>query len=51
MILIGLVFILLGAFLAIPILLTLGIILVIVGIVLELLGRSGRPVGGRSHYW
>jgi hypothetical protein len=29
----------------------LGIILLIVGCVLMLLGRSGHHVGGRAHYW
>ncbi len=51
MILIGLVLLLIGALASIPILWTLGIILVIVGVVLLILGRVGRPVGGRAHYW
>ena len=42
---------LLGFVLSIPILWTIGIILLIVGVVLMLLGRSGRGVGGRAHYW
>jgi uncharacterized membrane protein len=51
MIILGLIFLLLGAVLAIPILWTIGIILVVVGLVLMLLGRSGRQVGSRAHYW
>ena len=51
MILIGLVLLLIGALASIPILWTLGIILVIVGVVLLILGRVGRPIGGRAHYW
>jgi hypothetical protein len=51
MIVLGLIFLLLGAILGIQILWTLGIILLVVGCVLALLGRSGRQFGGRSHYW
>ena len=51
MIIVGLVLLLLGFLLAIPILWTIGIVVLIVGLVLLLLGRSGRPVGGRAHYW
>ncbi len=51
MIVLGLVLLLLGLVLAIPILWTIGIVVVIVGLVLMLLGRAGRPVGGRAHYW
>lgn len=50
-IILGLILLLLGAVLAIPILWTIGIILVVVGLVLMLLGRSGRQVGSRAHYW
>lgn len=51
MILLGLVLLLLGLVLNIGILWTVGIIVLIVGAVLMLVGRTGRPVGGRSHYW
>jgi uncharacterized membrane protein HdeD (DUF308 family) len=51
MIIIGLVLLLIGALASIPILWTIGVILVIVGVVLLLLGRNGRQVGGRAHYW
>lgn len=51
MIVLGLVLMLLGFFLSIPILWTIGIVLLIVGAVLYLLGRSGKGVGGRAHYW
>lgn len=51
MIITGLILFLLGALLAIPILSTLGIILLIVGVVLLVVGRTGRRVGGRAHYW
>lgn len=51
MILLGLVLLLLGLVLQIGMLWSVGIIVLIVGCVLMLLGRSGRPVGGRAHYW
>lgn len=51
MLVIGIVLLLLGFFLGIPLLWTLGIILVVVGAVLALLGGVGHPVAGRRHYW
>ena len=51
MITIGLVLLLIGAIAAIPILWTLGVILLVVGVVLLILGQVGRQVGGRAHYW
>lgn len=51
MIILGLVLLIAGFLLGIPILTTIGIILLIVGAVLMVLGRVGRPVGGRSHYY
>ena len=51
MIVIGLVLLLLGFLLSIPLLWTLGIIVLIVGLVLMVLGSMNRSVGGRRHYW
>lgn len=51
MIILGIVLLLLGILLNVGILWTLGIILLIVGVVLYILGAMGRAVGGRSHYW
>ena len=51
MIILGLVLLLLGLVLQVGILWTAGIIVLIVGLVLMLLGRSGRTIGGRAHYW
>jgi len=51
MIVLGLVLLLLGLVLGIGILWTAGIVVLIVGAVLLLLGRNGRPVGGRAQYW
>jgi hypothetical protein len=51
MIVLGLVLLILGFVLGIPLLWTLGVILLLVGIVLMVLGTMGRAVGGRPHYW
>lgn len=51
MIVLGIVLILVAVIAKIAILETLGLILLIVGVVLLLLGSMGRSVGGRRHYW
>lgn len=51
MITLGIVLLILSLFVAISALKTLGMILIVVGIVLALLGGMGRSVGGRRHYW
>ncbi len=51
MIILGIILLILGAILHIPILWTLGIILVVIGLILALLGAIGRGVGGRRHYY
>jgi hypothetical protein len=51
MIILGVVLLLLGLLLHINILWTIGIILLVIGAVLFLLGRTGRAIGGRRHYW
>ena len=51
MITFGVVLLLIGFLLGIPILWTIGMILLIVGIVLWILGSVGREVGGRRHYY
>lgn len=51
MIILGVILIILGAVLGIPLLTTLGAILAVVGVVLWILGAMGRAVGGRPHYW
>lgn len=47
----GVVLLLLGYLLGIGILQTLGIILLVVGVVLFAIGASGRAVGGRRHWY
>ena len=51
MIIVGVVVLLLGLLLGIPILWTIGLVLAIVGVVLMILGGIGRPVAGRRHYY
>jgi hypothetical protein len=51
MITFGVVLLLIGFLLGIPILWTIGMILLIVGVVLWILGSAGRAVGGRRHYY
>ncbi len=50
MIILGVVLLLIGIFAGIPILYTIGIILLVIGAILFILGSMGRPVGGRR-YW
>lgn len=51
MIILGVILLVVGYLLSIPILSTLGIILAVVGVILVLLGSVGRPLGGRRHYF
>ncbi|MEU4291077.1 DUF6131 family protein [Kribbella sp. NPDC026596] len=51
MIILGVILLILGFLLSVPILWTIGIILVVVGAVLFLLGSAGRAVGGRRHWY
>ncbi|MFC6014081.1 DUF6131 family protein [Nocardia lasii] len=51
MILLGAVLLIAGLVFGIPLLNTVGIILLVVGLALALIGAVGRPVGGRRHYY
>ena len=51
MITVGLILLILGFLLGIPLLWSLGVIVLIAGLVLMLLGSTGRAIGGRRHYW
>jgi hypothetical protein len=51
MIRLGIALILAGLLLAIPILTSLGVILLAVGLILMVHGSMGRAVGGRWHYY
>jgi hypothetical protein len=51
MIILGIILLIAGFLLKISILWTIGIIVLIVGVVLAILGSTGRAVGGRRHYF
>ena len=51
MIILGIILLVAGFLLKISILWTIGLILIVVGVVLMLMGRMGRAVGGRRHYY
>ena len=51
MITLGVILLVIGFIAAIPVLWTIGIILVLAGLILALLGSAGRAVGGRRHYY
>ena len=51
MIVLGALLMIAGFVFAIPILWTLGIIVLVIGIILAILGAVGRPLGGRRHYY
>lgn len=51
MIILGIILLVLGYFLGIGILTTLGIILIVVGAILAILGGTGRAIGGRKHWY
>ena len=51
MITLGVILLIIGFIAKIPILWSLGILLVVIGAILELLGMAGRAVGGRRHYY
>ena len=51
MIVLGIILLIIGLLAHIPVLWTIGVIVLIVGAALFLLGAAGRQVGGRKHYW
>ena len=51
MIILGIIVLIAGFLLKISILWTIGLILLVIGAVLMLMGRTGRAVGGRRHYY
>jgi hypothetical protein len=51
MIVFGLILLIIGFVLAIPILWSIGMIVLLVGLVLWALGALGHAVGGRKHYY
>ena len=51
MIILGLALLIIGFIASIPVLWTIGIIVLVVGLILALLGTVGHAVGGRRHYY
>jgi len=51
LIILGVVLVVLGLVVGIPILETIGGLLVVVGVILWVLGATGRAIGGRKHYY
>ncbi len=51
MIVLGIILLVIGFIASIPILWTIGIILVVIGAILALMGMAGREIGGRRHYY
>jgi hypothetical protein len=51
MIVLGVVLLVIGLLTGIGILWTLGILLLLIGLVLAVVGSTGRAVGGRRHYY
>jgi hypothetical protein len=51
MIILGIILLIAGFVLKISILWTIGIIVLVIGVVLALMGSMGRAVGGRRHYF
>jgi hypothetical protein len=51
MIILGIILLVAGFLLKLNILWVIGIILLVVGAVLAIMGRTGRAVGGRRHYF
>jgi hypothetical protein len=51
MIALGVILLIIGFVAGIPILWTIGIVLVVIGAILALLGLAGREVAGRRHWY
>lgn len=51
MIILGIILLILGFVFSIPIVTTIGVVLIVVGAILAILGATGRAVGGRAHYF
>lgn len=51
MIVLGVICLIIGFLLSLPVLWTIGIILVVIGLILALLGSMGHAIGGRRHYY
>jgi energy-coupling factor transporter transmembrane protein EcfT len=50
-IVLGVILLVLGFVFSIPVLWTIGIVLLVIGAILALLGMAGREIGGRRHWY
>jgi hypothetical protein len=51
MIVLGLILLVAGFLLSIPVLWTIGVVVLVIGLALAVLGLLGREVAGRRHYY
>jgi hypothetical protein len=51
MVILGLILLIVGFVAHIAILWSIGVIVLVVGLILALFGAIGRGIGGRRHYW
>ncbi|MEU4253773.1 hypothetical protein AB0F15_40915 [Amycolatopsis sp. NPDC026612] len=51
MIVLGVILIILGFVIGIPVLYTIGIVLAVAGVILAIVGGTGRKIGGRAHWY
>lgn len=51
MVVLGVILLVIGFIADIPVLWSIGIALVVIGIILALLGRAGTKIGGRAHWF
>lgn len=51
MIILGAILLIIGLLANIPILTTIGGVLIVVGVILWILGAAGRTIGGRKHWF
>jgi hypothetical protein len=51
MIILGVILLILGLLLGVPILWVIGLVLIAVGVILWIAGAAGHEIGGRRHYY
>jgi hypothetical protein len=51
MIVLGVILLVVGFIIGIPVLYTIGIVLALAGVVMAVLGGTGRRIGGRAHWY
>jgi hypothetical protein len=51
MIVLGIILLIIGFLLKIAVLWSIGVAVLVIGLILALLGAVGHAIGGRRHYW